>query len=55
MAEQPSPVHRFAEEHGIPVFTPVSLKGEAEQEAFASLDLDAAARAVLEEEIDAVT
>ncbi|MEQ9125522.1 MAG: methionyl-tRNA formyltransferase, partial [Alphaproteobacteria bacterium] len=42
MEEQPSPVHRFAEEHGIPVFTPVSLKGEAEQEAFASLDLDAA-------------
>ena len=42
MAEQPSPVHRFAEEHGIPVFTPVSLKGEAEQQAFAALDLDAA-------------
>ena len=42
MAEQPSPVHRFAEEHGIPVFTPASLKGEAEQQAFASLDLDAA-------------
>ncbi|HAC59488.1 MAG TPA: methionyl-tRNA formyltransferase, partial [Rhodobiaceae bacterium] len=42
LAEQPSPVHRFAEEHGIPVFTPVSLKGEEEQQAFASLDLDAA-------------
>ena len=42
MAEQPSPVHRFAEEHGIPVFTPASLKGEAEQQAFASLDLDVA-------------
>lgn len=42
MAEQPSPVHRFAEEHGIPVFTPVSLKGEDEQQAFASLDLDVA-------------
>ncbi len=42
MAEQPSPVHRFAEEHGIPVFTPVSLKGAAEQQAFASLDLDVA-------------
>lgn len=42
MAEQPSPVQRFAEEHGIPVFTPVSLKGEAEQQAFASLDLDVA-------------
>jgi len=42
MAEQPSPVHRFAQEHGIPVFTPASLKGEAEQQAFASLDLDVA-------------
>ncbi|MFN3627339.1 methionyl-tRNA formyltransferase [Parvibaculum sp.] len=42
MAEQPSPVHRFAEAHGLPVFTPVSLKGEAEQQAFAALDLDAA-------------
>ena len=42
MAEQLSPVHRFAEEHGIPVFTPISLKGAAEQEAFASLDIDAA-------------
>ncbi|HCX68018.1 MAG TPA: methionyl-tRNA formyltransferase, partial [Rhodobiaceae bacterium] len=42
MAEQPSPVHRFAEDHGIPVFTPVSLKDAAEQEAFASLDLDVA-------------
>ncbi|MDZ4382650.1 MAG: methionyl-tRNA formyltransferase [Parvibaculum sp.] len=42
MAEQPSPVHRFAGEHGIPVFTPASLKGEAEQAAFAALDLDVA-------------
>ncbi|PKQ08369.1 MAG: methionyl-tRNA formyltransferase, partial [Alphaproteobacteria bacterium HGW-Alphaproteobacteria-12] len=42
LAAQPSPVHRFAEGHGIPVFTPVSLKGEAEQQAFASLGLDAA-------------
>ncbi|MBC7104078.1 MAG: methionyl-tRNA formyltransferase [Parvibaculum sp.] len=42
MAEQPSPVHRFAGEHGIPVFTPASLKGEAEQQAFAALDLDVA-------------
>ncbi len=23
---QPSPVHAFAEEHGIPVFTPVSMQ-----------------------------
>ena len=42
MAEQPSPVHRFAAEHGIPVFTPASLKGEADRQAFASLDLDVA-------------
>ncbi|MBX3492757.1 MAG: methionyl-tRNA formyltransferase, partial [Parvibaculum sp.] len=42
LAEQLSPVHRFAEEHGLPVFTPVSLKGEAEQQAFAALDLDVA-------------
>ena len=42
MAEQPSPVHRFAEEHGLPVFTPVSLKDAAEQEVFAGLGADAA-------------
>lgn len=42
MAEQPSPVHRFADQHGLPVFTPASLKGEAEQQAFAALDLDVA-------------
>ena len=42
MAEQPSPVHCFADEHGIPVFTPASLRGAAEQQAFAALDLDAA-------------
>jgi methionyl-tRNA formyltransferase len=42
MAEQPSPVHRFAEEHGLPVFTPVSLKDAAEQEVFAGLGVDAA-------------
>ena len=42
MTEQPSPVHRFAEEHGIPVFTPASLKGAEEQRAFAALDLDVA-------------
>jgi len=42
MAEQPSPVHRFAEEHGLPVRTPVSLKPEEEQKAFADLDLDVA-------------
>jgi len=42
LAEQLSPVHRFAEAHGLPVFTPASLKGEAEQQAFAALDLDVA-------------
>lgn len=42
MAEQKSPVHRFAESAGIPVLHPNSLKGEAEQEAFAALGADAA-------------
>ncbi len=42
LAEQLSPVHRFAAEHSLPVFTPASLKGEAEQQAFAALDLDVA-------------
>lgn len=42
MAEQPSPVHRFAAEHGLPVRTPVSLKSEDEQKAFADLGLDVA-------------
>ncbi len=38
----PSPVQREAERLGIEVRTPVSLKGAAEQEAFAALDADAA-------------
>ena len=38
----PSPVHAAAERLGIPVFTPKSLKGEAEQQAFDALDADAA-------------
>lgn len=38
----PSPVQREAERLGIEVRTPVSLKGQAEQEAFAALDADAA-------------
>nr|WP_295463983.1 methionyl-tRNA formyltransferase [Mesorhizobium sp.] len=38
----PSPVHRAAEALGIEVRTPVSLKGEAEQQAFAALGADAA-------------
>jgi len=39
---QPSPVHLAAERHGIPVFTPVSLKGADEQAAFAAHGADAA-------------
>jgi len=42
MAEQTSPVQRFAESVGIPVRTPKSLKGDAEQRAFAGLQADAA-------------
>lgn len=38
----PSPVQRFAEELGIEVHTPGSLKGEEEQAAFAALELDVA-------------
>ncbi|WP_421854418.1 methionyl-tRNA formyltransferase [Oricola sp.] len=42
LALTPSPVHRMAEEIGIPVRTPQSLKQEAEQQAFAALAADAA-------------
>ena len=38
----PSPVHRVAEELGIPVRHPVSLKGAAEQAEFAALGADIA-------------
>ncbi|MEP9398076.1 methionyl-tRNA formyltransferase [Mesorhizobium sp. KR2-14] len=38
----PSPVQREAERLGIEVRTPLSLKGEAEQEAFRALDADVA-------------
>ncbi|WP_018148093.1 methionyl-tRNA formyltransferase [Henriciella marina] len=38
----PTPVHRYAEENGIEVRTPKSLKSEDEKAAFAALDLDAA-------------
>ena len=38
----PSPVHRAAEALGLEVRTPVSLKGEAEQQAFAALGANAA-------------
>ena len=37
----PSPVHQLAEELGLEVHTPVSLKGDEEKAAFAALDLDA--------------
>ena len=40
--ERKSPVHLAAEEFGIPVFTPASLKGEAEQIVFSSHDADVA-------------
>ncbi|MFA7441190.1 MAG: methionyl-tRNA formyltransferase [Sphingomonadaceae bacterium] len=38
----PTPVHVRGDELGIPVYTPVSLKGETEQQAFAALDVDVA-------------
>lgn len=41
-AERKSPVHEAAEGFGIPVFTPKSLKGEAEQAEFADHDADLA-------------
>ena len=34
--ESPSPVHHYAREHGLSVFTPVSLKDKETQEAFAA-------------------
>ena len=40
--ERKSPVHLAAEGFGLPVFTPKSLKGEAEQIVFASHDVDVA-------------
>ena len=42
MTLEPGPVHQFAESHKLPVRTPLSLKGEDEQAAFAALELDAA-------------
>ncbi|WEJ35287.1 methionyl-tRNA formyltransferase [Devosia sp. SD17-2] len=41
-AERKSPVHQAADAFGIPVFTPKSLKGEAEQAQFAALDAEVA-------------
>jgi methionyl-tRNA formyltransferase len=42
MDVEPGPVHKFADAAKLPVRTPLSLKGQAEQAAFAALDLDAA-------------
>ncbi len=39
---RPTPVHKLAEENGIEVRTPLSLKDEEEQAYFSSLNLDAA-------------
>lgn len=39
---KPSPVHRLGDDLGIEVRTPKSLRGEAEQQAFAALNADAA-------------
>ena len=38
----PSPTHQLAEKHGIPVFTPTSLKSEEAQAEFAALKADIA-------------
>ncbi len=42
MALEPGPIHTFADSAGLPVRTPLSLKSEDEQAAFAALELDAA-------------
>jgi len=42
MALEPGPVHKFAQAAKLPVKTPLSLKGAAEQAEFAALNLDAA-------------
>ena len=39
--QQSTPVHRWAEDHGIAPHTPKSLRTEDEQEAFAALQVDA--------------
>ncbi len=38
----PSPVHQFAENHGLDVRTPKNFKSQDERDAFAALDLDVA-------------
>ena len=40
--EQPAPVHVYAQEKGIPVYTPASLKNSEEKASFAALNTDAA-------------
>ncbi|NVJ97345.1 MAG: methionyl-tRNA formyltransferase [Alphaproteobacteria bacterium] len=40
--ERKSPVHMWADDAGIPVYTPKSMKDPAEQAAFSALDLDVA-------------
>jgi methionyl-tRNA formyltransferase len=40
--ERPSPVHAWAEEHGLPVRTPSTLRDDGTQVEFGELDLDAA-------------
>ncbi len=42
LKETPSPVHQFAEERGLPVHTPVSLKSPETQAAFAAHKADVA-------------
>src|SRR5450755_1403285 len=42
MALEPGPIHKFADSAGLPVRTPLSLKNEEDQAAFAALELDAA-------------
>ncbi len=42
LAEVPGPVHAFAAAAGLPVRTPLSLKGAEQQKLFAELELDAA-------------
>jgi methionyl-tRNA formyltransferase len=42
MALEPGPVHKFAQSAKLDARTPLSLKGEAEQAAFAALNIDAA-------------
>ena len=39
---KPSPVHQFAEDHGLPVRTPKNFKAQEDRDAFAALDLDVA-------------